>query len=419
MNNISTYKDSPLGKIPCDWKIKKIKDIAKITSGTTPLRSEMSYHKNGTIYWVKTTDLNNSTILITEEKITELALQKTSLRIYPRGTVLVAMYGGFNQIGRTGILGIEATVNQALSALSVDERKVNPKFLIEWLNGNIGLWKNLAGSSRKDPNITSKDVGDFPFLEVPLPEQTRIAEVLVVWDKAISNLQATIEQVELRNKWLMQELLTGKRQIKGFDEKWKRYPYDKLLKIVIRNFVWDENELYKLISVKRRSGGIFYRDPLCGHQILVKNLRTAKEGDFLFSKMQILHGASALVTKEYDGAKISGSYIAVIAKDDNILNMEYFYWYSKMPYFYYQTYISSYGVHIEKMTFDFDTFLQHDIRLPRIEEQIAITQILQKADNEVQVLRTKLEKLKEQKKGLMQVLLTGKKRLELIHLQSD
>jgi type I restriction enzyme S subunit len=165
--------------------------------------------------------------------------------------------------------------------------------------------------------------------------------------------------------------------------------------------------------VRRRSGGIFYREALYGHQILVKNLRTAKEGDFLFSKMQILHGASALVTKEFDGAKISGSYIAVVAKDVKALDMKYFEWYSKMPYFYHQTFISSYGVHIEKMTFDFDTFLQLDISLPSLDEQIAIAKVLQAAANEVQVLRSKLDKLKEQKKGLMQVLLTGKKRLNL------
>jgi len=63
-NNTAAYKDSPLGKIPIDWEVKKIKDIAKITSGTTPLRSELSYHTNGSVYWVKTTDLNNSTILV-------------------------------------------------------------------------------------------------------------------------------------------------------------------------------------------------------------------------------------------------------------------------------------------------------------------------------------------------------------------
>ena len=84
-----------------------------------------------------------------------------------------------------------------------------------------------------------------------------------------------------------------------------------------------------------------------------------------------------------------------------------------MAYFYHQTYVSSYGDHIEKVTFDFEAFLQLEIRLPLKEEQTAIVQVLQKTDDEIQLLKNKMGKLKEQKKGLMQVLLTGKKRLKI------
>src|SRR5258706_1565106 len=190
----SGYKPSPLGLIPANWDVVKIKDIGKITSGTTPLRSESKFHINGNVYWVKTTDLNNSTIIETEEKITEFALNETSLKIYPKETVLVAMYGGFNQIGRTGILGIGATINQALSAITVDKSETNPKFLLYWFNAKVGLWKNLAGSSRQDPNITSKDVGDFPFIKIPLKEQTAIANLLSTWDKTIQTTTQLIIQ---------------------------------------------------------------------------------------------------------------------------------------------------------------------------------------------------------------------------------
>ncbi|REG90708.1 restriction endonuclease subunit S [Algoriphagus antarcticus] len=140
MQEIEKKKSEMRGEVPEGWKLLKLKDIAKVTSGTTPLRSNSEYHKNGSIYWVKTTDLNNSKIFETEEKITEKAFKETSLRKYPIGTVLVAMYGGFNQIGRTGILQIEATINQALSALTVDIEKVDPVFLINWLNGKVGDW---------------------------------------------------------------------------------------------------------------------------------------------------------------------------------------------------------------------------------------------------------------------------------------
>lgn len=256
--------------------------------------------------------------------------------------------------------------------------------------------------------------GDLSQIKIPLPpihEQKAIARVLSTWDEAMHKTIQLSAQKELRKKWLMQQLLTGKKRLNGFGGEWKEYSFDKLLKVVKRPVVWDENELYNLISVRRRSGGIFFREALYGQQIKVKDLRNAEVGDFLFSKMQIVHGASALVTKEFKGAKISGSYIAAVAKDPKLLNMEFFNWFSQLPYFYHQSLISSYGVHIEKMTFEFDTFLQLEMKLPSLEEQTAIAKVLQAADKEISLLKAKTDKMREQKKGLMQQLLTGKKRL--------
>lgn len=270
--------------------------------------------------------------------------------------------------------------------------------------------QKLASSSTM-PALNFDSLSQLKILVPPLLEQKAIAEVLSTADAAIHATEKLIAQKELRKKWLMQQLLTGKKRLKGFEGEWMEYPFEKLLKVVKRPVKWDDNELYKLISVRRRSGGIFFREALYGHQIKVKDLRDAAVGDFLFSKMQIVHGASALVTKEFEGAKISGSYVATVAKEPELLNMEYFNWYSQLPYFYHQALISSYGVHIEKMTFDFETFLQLEMTLPSFEEQTAIAQVLQAADKEISLLKAKAEKLREQKKGLMQQLLTGKKRL--------
>ena len=258
--------------------------------------------------------------------------------------------------------------------------------------------------------------GDLEKVEVPLPklpEQKAIAQILSLMDTAINKNNLLVAKKELQKKWLMQNLLSGKKRLIGFNEDWKEYPYEKLLRVVKRPVEWNDDELYKLVSVRRRSAGMFFREALHGHQIKVKDLRNANEGDFLFSKMQIVHGASALVTNEFAGSKISGSYIAVIARDPKSLNIEFFNWYSQTPYFYHQTYISSYGVHIEKMTFDFESFLSLEMKLPSCEEQAAIARVLRAADKEIQLLKLKTEKLKEQKKGMMQVLLTGKKRLKI------
>ncbi len=268
-------------------------------------------------------------------------------------------------------------------------------------------------SGSKMPRADWSFVSNFPFAIPTIPEQQKIAEILSTWDQAISTTQKLIDELKLRNKGLAQQLLTGKKRLKGFESKWKKYHYSDILKKVKRPVKWDDKELYNLISVRRRSGGIFYRDALYGHQIKVKNLNTAKTGDFLFSKMQIVHGASALVTPEFDGAKISGSYISVRAKDESILSMEFLNWYSKLPKFYHQTFISSYGVHIEKMTFDFELFLTETIHLPSLKEQQAIVSVLNEADKELQLHQKQIDTLKEQKKGLMQKLLTGEIRVQI------
>ena len=111
------FKRTEIGEVPEEWEVVEIGDVFELKSGATPYRRNTDYYENGKAHWVKTTDLNDAVILNTEEKITQKAIQETPCSIYPKGTLLIAMYGGFNQIGRTGILGIEASTNQAITAL--------------------------------------------------------------------------------------------------------------------------------------------------------------------------------------------------------------------------------------------------------------------------------------------------------------
>ena len=266
-NNIPQgYKATALGIIPQEWEMKTLGQIANVFSGTTPSRENELFFNDGTIPWVKTTDLNNGILTHTEERITDIALKSTTLKVFSKGTVLIAMYGGFNQIGRTSILGIDATINQALSALILNTKEITEYFLLYWLLYRVNKWKRYAASSRKDPNITKTDVTRFPILVPPLAEQRKIAEVLGVWDEAIEKQARLIEKLALRKRALMQRLLSAKLRLPGFSEPWKKVNYSDILKEVRRTLTWDENELYDLISVRRRSGGVFHRESLYGHE---------------------------------------------------------------------------------------------------------------------------------------------------------
>jgi type I restriction enzyme, S subunit len=156
------YVQTEVGPLPADWRLQALGAVAEMSSGTTPARAlEERYYRGGRIAWVKTLDLNNSEIYSTEEHVTEVALQETCLRRYPAGSVLVAMYGGFNQIGRTGLLRISAAVNQALTAIQPDSKRLRSEYLLNVLNARVPYWRLVASSSRKDPNITRGIFGIF------------------------------------------------------------------------------------------------------------------------------------------------------------------------------------------------------------------------------------------------------------------
>ena len=167
----------PFIPINPDWPMASIGTLFETRSGTTPSRSREDYFVGGTVHWVKTLDLTDNSVRSTDEKITQRALADTHLSILPVGTVLVAMYGGFKQIGRTGVLEIEATHNQAMTAL-LPTPKVNPYFLNAILVASKSYWKSVAHSTRKDPNITKADVLSF---KVPVPslatQQAIVAEI--------------------------------------------------------------------------------------------------------------------------------------------------------------------------------------------------------------------------------------------------
>jgi type I restriction enzyme, S subunit len=194
-----------------DWEFKTLKDIAEIRSGSTPLRSNEEFFAEGNIPWVKTTDLNNSYIEETEEKITP----KAKARVNPLGSILVAMYGGFNQIGRTGCLRVPAATNQAISVLVLDREIALPAYVLAWLNAKVENWKRIASSSRKDPNITSSDVTKFPITLPDIKEQQRIANCLISLDELIATQTEKVNSLKTHKKGLMQQLFPSREKIEA------------------------------------------------------------------------------------------------------------------------------------------------------------------------------------------------------------
>ena len=114
------YKKTRKGTIPDQWQVCQIRDVATISSGSTPNRENPQYW-GGDIPWVTTGELESGTVTSTREMISQKALEETSLKIYPAGTLLMAMYGQGKTRGTTAMLGIDAAINQACAAITVEE----------------------------------------------------------------------------------------------------------------------------------------------------------------------------------------------------------------------------------------------------------------------------------------------------------
>ncbi|QMV35965.1 restriction endonuclease subunit S [Vibrio vulnificus] len=291
-------------------------------------------------------------------------------------------------------------------------------FLFQYMLGPKFYKIAVAMSMRTGmPKINRSDLNTVPLLLPPIAEQKKIAQILSTWDKAITTTEQLLANSQQQKKALMQQLLTGKKRLLDkngvrFSGEWKYVEIGRVLKEVKRPVDWDDDAEYKLLSVKRRSEGVVLREVLKGSDILTKKMNVAHSGDFLISKMQIVHGAAGLVSDEFDGFHVSDSYISLIPKDESKLNIHFFAWFAKQKLMYHKAFLCSYGVHIEKMTFNFKLFLKEKIRVPvSIEEQQKIAAILSSADQEISALQQKLDALKQEKKALMQQLLTGKRRV--------
>lgn len=322
------YKKSQIGIIPKRWKNSKLSNINSITTGLTPLRSKSEYF-GGSIHWVKTTDLNNSYIYDTEEKITEIAMSETSLKYVEENSILIAMYGGFNQIGRTGLMKVRGTTNQAISSFYIDETENNSEFVLHWLNSNRGYWKKLAASSRKDPNITKKDVEDFPIVKLDYLEQKKIANIISIWDKIIDLKEKLLQEKLKQKQGLMQRLLTGKVRIKGFNDKWHKIRLDKIIdeskeKSIINN-------QYEILSVTKE--GVFLQSEYFNRQIASEDnigYKVVRKNNLVFSTMNLWMG-SIDVLKEYEVGIVSPA-CKVFKLNEEIVDISFIKYFVKSSY---------------------------------------------------------------------------------------
>jgi type I restriction enzyme S subunit len=254
-------------------------------------------------------------------------------------------------------------------------------------------------------HITKGDMEKRKSNLPPLSEQKAIAQVLSTADAAIHTTEKLIAQKELRKKWLMQQLLTWKKRLKGFDGEWKEMQIGDLIKESRIPSI--NNDVNKRITVKLNLNGIEKRDVRGSEAEDATYYFIRKKGQFIYGKQNLHKGAFGIIPDELDGFESSQDIPSFDFKDG--VNPSYFMFFMSQESFY---------QHLEKISTGTGSKRIHPenlfkvkAKLPSLKEQTAIAQVLRAADKEISLLKAKAEKLRQQKKGLMQVLLTGKKRL--------
>ena len=152
------------------WEVKTIGSLTSVGSGGTPSRQEPSYFE-GEIPWVKTTEVNGEMINSTEETISQSGLKNSSCKIYPKNSVLIAMYGQGKTRGQVGILGVEATTNQACAVISPC-KSLNPIFLFNYLKLSYKELRSLGRGGNQE-NLNKGIIEDFHVIVPPMKTQTK------------------------------------------------------------------------------------------------------------------------------------------------------------------------------------------------------------------------------------------------------
>ena len=390
--------------IPQQWGLPQIKDIASISSGSTPNRNNSEYW-NGNIAWVTTGELSSGHVNHTSELITVKAVKETKMRIYPQGTLLMAMYGQGKTRGTVAILEIDAAVNQACAAITVKDGK--SKFLFYQLKNSYQDIRKLSNTGNQE-NLNADIIKTYQVPWAPDEEQERISTILTTQDKVIELKEKRLAEKQRQKKYLMQQLLTGKKRLPGFSGEWKNI---KLCEVLSERKEKNVEQNLRICSVAVQKGVVDQVEHL-GRSYAANdtsNYSVAHYGDIIYTKSPTGDFLYGIVKQNLlqETVAVSPLYGVFTPFTFGLGYFLHTYFQSAICARNYLLPIVQKGA---KNTINItnDTFISSKLYLPLdVEEQKAIADTFIAADREIELLQQDIEQEKQKKKALMQLLLTG------------
>ena len=202
-----TNKGVKEGELPDGWNFVKIEDIATVGTGATPLKGNDKYYKDGKIAWITSGALNDEFVKDASDYVTDLALKETNLSVYPKHTLLLAMYGEGKTRGKCSELMIEASTNQAIDAIHFKNHDARIKPLLKYF-----LLKNyndirMLSSGGFQPNLNLGIVKKTLFPFPPYEKQQLIVDELESKLTVCDKIEETIKEALLKSESLRQSIL--------------------------------------------------------------------------------------------------------------------------------------------------------------------------------------------------------------------
>ncbi len=382
--------------IPENWKYDFLDKFAIRCSGHTPSQSHPEYW-NGGIKWISLADsnrLDQGYIFETTKQISDEGIKNSSAVLLPAETVILSRDAG---IGKSAVMSETMAVSQHFMAWKCDNHeKLHSWFLYNWLQLNKPEFERQAVGS------TIKTIGlpYFKKLKIavpPFPEQQKIAQILSTWDKAIAVTEQLLANSQQQKKALMQQLLTSKKRLLdengvGFEGEWEEVLLGDIAKITTGSSNRQDSNLNGEYTFFDRS----------------EDIRTSNI--YLFDcEAVIVPGEGQDFVPKYFVGKFD-LHQRTYAIMDFISHDGKFLFYA---IHYFRSYFLSQAVGSTVKSLRLPMFQKMKISLPELAEQQKIAKVLSTADQEIEALQRKLDGLQQEKKALMQQLLTGKRRVKV------
>lgn len=384
----TSWKNTDIGQIPKDWEVDEIGAFVKLQGGYSFKSDTFTY--KGT-YVIRISDINNDIIDLQDAVCVNTVVPANFLVGY--GDILIAMSGA-----TTGKIGIYNNVNpsylnQRVGKFSIYNEKLSRSFLAQFVKSNYFKYKiNGMLEAGAQPNISGKQIESI-ILSYPqtVEEQQKIATVLTDLDDLIAELENVRDKKQAIKIGAMQELLTGKRRLPGFNKPWKEIELGELL-------TYEQPQNYIVRSEEYRKTGT---PVLTAGKTFV--LGYTDEIDNIFSSVPVIIFDDFTTVSKFVNFpfKVKSSAIKIL----KLKNIE-----DNLKFIFEVMQITPFNL-LNHQRYWISKYSKMSIKVPEYIEQTAIANVLSDMDNEISAINDKINKYKQIKAGVADELLSGRIRL--------